>query len=319
MLLMLMTGAAMAQSSVSPVDFTEWMTTFDIHPTDNGELVSLFSNWVWNSEYIQEMNDKNLSYRLGHNRFSGWSPSEFRRMMGFRSILPRGEARIAHVENTTLPSVVDWRTEGVVNPIKDQGQCGSCWAFSVIGALESKLAIKSGKLESLSEQQLVDCDTGSSGCSGGWMDQAFDWIESKGGVCLESAYPYMAYDQSCAVSCPLAPGTNIVGHMDVAPFSDNALMEALVDQPVSIAIEADQRSFQLYASGVFTGVCGTTLDHGVVLVGYGSENNEDYYILRNSWGTSWGEDGYMRIARGPQYNQGKGQCGLLSVPSYPLL
>jgi hypothetical protein len=311
---------AAATAHLSPVDFTEWMATFDIQPTNNGELVSLFSNWVWNSEYIQEVNNKNLSYRLGHNRFSGMSPLEFRDRMGFRPLFFQQEEERAYIDvNSSLPSAVDWRTKNAVNPVKDQGQCGSCWAFSAIGALESALAIKTGKLQSLSEQQLVDCDTGSSGCSGGWMDQAFEWIGEYGGVCLESDYPYVATDQFCAALCSPAVGSNLTGYVDVPSNSDSALMAALVQQPVAVAIEADERSFQFYASGVFTGPCGTSLDHGVVLVGYGSENDEDYYILRNSWGESWGDQGYMKIARGSQYNEGQGQCGLLSVPSYPIV
>jgi len=208
-------------------------------------------------------------------------------------------------------ATVDWRAKGKVNPIKNQGQCGSCWAFSATASVESAHAIKTGKLVSLSEQQLVDCSgaQGNQGCNGGLMDQAFEYIIANGGQCTEASYPYQAQDGTCQKCTPVA---QISGYTDVSAGKENAIMPALNGEPVSIAIEADQDGFQFYSGGVFSGVCGTNLDHGVNLVGYGTDGSQPYWILRNSWGTTWGEEGYMRIIRG------KDECGLDSVPSFPL-
>jgi KDEL-tailed cysteine endopeptidase len=234
----------------------------------------------------------------------------------------------------SVPSSVDWRTKGAVTPVKDQGSCGSCWSFSTTGALEGAYAIKNSNLVSFSEQQLVDCDYiragGTSlGCNGGDMSSAMDWIGKNNGLCTESAYPYVSgttkTNGACQKTCSIVSGSDVSKHVSVAANSDSAMMTAIAQQPVSIAIEADEASFQLYKSGVFTGSCGTNLDHGVLLVGYGSSSNGDYYILKNSWSTSWADQGYMYIGRGNDpatgkpYNGGKGQCGLLMQGVYPVL
>jgi C1A family cysteine protease len=220
-----------------------------------------------------------------------------------------------------------------VTPVKNQKQCGSCWSFSTTGALEGIYAIKRGNLVSFSEQQLVDCDYiragGTSlGCNGGDMKSAMEWIGKNNGLCTESAYPYVSGDTKtngpCQKSCSIVSGSDISTTVSVSANSDNAMMTALAQQPVSVAIEADQSSFQLYKSGVFTGTCGTSLDHGVLLVGYGTMNGLDYYIMKNSWDVTWGSQGFMYMARGVDasgkpYNGGKGQCGVLMQGVYPVL
>jgi C1A family cysteine protease len=151
------------------------------------------------------------------------------------------------------------------------------------------------------------------------MDDAFSWINKNGGLCSEESYPYISQDgevEKCETTCDLVPKSQIQSWVNVAS-NDNALMTAIAQQPVSVAIEADQIDFQLYKSGVLTGTCGTTLDHGVLVVGYGTENGEDYYLVKNSWGTSWGDEGYIKLGRGPQYIDG--QCGILLEASYPVL
>lgn len=315
--------------------FENWIKEHNFHIFSEDHFTHVFQNWVENDKYIDETNSKELSFKLGHNAYSGYSFDEFRQIMGFDNNKKfisslKTNNTLAPVELST-PAEVDWRSNGVVNAVKDQGQCGSCWAFSTIQALESASAIKYGKLYSLSEQELVDCDNLSNGgrdhgCNGGLMDNAFSWIGKQDGVCSEVDYPYVSgvtkTSGSCQQkSCKNQPNTDIVKFVDITPNSDSAMMSALAQQPVSIAIEADQKAFQLYSSGVFTGACGTNIDHGVGLVGYTS----DYYILRNSWGSSWGVGGYMLIgkgndpATGKPYNNGAGQCGVLTTGSYPVV
>jgi cathepsin L len=239
-----------------------------------------------------------------------------------------GQAASTSYGSVGAPASVDWRTKGAVTPVKDQGQCGSCWSFSTTGALEGIYAIKNSNLVSFSEQQLVDCDYiragGTSlGCNGGDMGSAMDWIGKNNGLCTEQAYPYFSgttkTNGACQKSCSVVPGSDVSKTVSVGANSDSAMMTALAQQPVSVAIEADQSSFQLYKSGVFSGSCGTNLDHGVLLVGYGTMTGGDYYILKNSWASSWGDQGYMYLGKGSQYNGGKGQCGVLMQGVYPVL
>ena len=201
-----------------------------------------------------------------------------------------------NLRKSSPPSEVDWVSAGAVTPVKDQGQCGSCWSFSTTGALEGAYFVKYGTLVSFSEEQLVDCDNWKHGghdhgCNGGLMDNAFAWINDNGGLCSEFDYPYVSQNgatgQSCQTECSLVKGSQIMDYVDVPPSSDNEMMSAIALNPVSVAIQADQREFQLYSSGVFTGSCGTNLDHGVLTVGYGTENGEDYYLVKNSWSSSW--------------------------------
>jgi C1A family cysteine protease len=308
--------------------FEEWLQKFQVNIHNKRDHI--FSNWVSNDEYIEEINQQNLSYTLAHNAYSGMSINEFSQYMKFKkniNYLRRDESETSLymvLEEKPeymvgLPSSVDWRTQGVVNSIKDQGQCGSCWAFSTVASVESAVAIKTGVLYSFSEQELVDCDTFlNQGCNGGTMDAAFNWIGKQGGLCTEADYPYVSGTTQkagiCKATCKPVSSATVKSHVDIQPNSDNAMMIAIAEQPVSVAIEADQRDFQLYSSGVFTAKCGTNLDHGVALVGYST----DYYILRNSWGTSWGDKGYMYLGKGSQYGT-SGQCGVLMEGSYPIV
>ena len=318
---------------VNSITFDEWFFNHNNHIIyRNRPLEQIVHNWLDNHQLIESYNSQNLSYQLGHNVFSGLNSTEFAELMNFKdnsNFLSRDKTNNylrTVTDVSALPSSVDWVTAGAVTGVKDQGQCGSCWSFSTTGALEGAYEIKNGKLVSFSEQQLVDCDNGlrlNHGCNGGLMDSAFEWISSNGGLCTESSYPYVSgvtkTAGTCQTSCSTVSGSKIVKYVDVTPNSDNSMMSALFQQPVSVAIEADQSSFQLYKSGVFTGICGTNLDHGVLLVGYGTDNGNDFYKIKNSWGTGWGENGYIRIGRGSQYNKGQGQCGVLMEGSYPVL
>ena len=329
-----------ASVSATVIDkFYQWAETHKIAlPEGDHELLHILENWKNNDRIIADTNAKNLSYTLGHNAFSGMSSEEFAEHMHFglnREILETTGLRgfSETLDTDFAETSVDWRTQNAVTPVKNQKQCGSCWSFSTTGALEGIYAIKRGTLVSYSEQQLVDCDYiragGTSlGCNGGDMKSAMEWIGKNNGLCTESAYPYVSGDTKtngpCQKSCSIVSGSDISTTVSVSANSDSAMMTALAQQPVSIAIEADQSSFQLYKSGVFTGAGGANLDHGVLLVGYGTMNGLDYYILKNSWDVTWGSQGYMYIARGVDasgkpYNGGKGQCGLLMQGVYPVL
>jgi C1A family cysteine protease len=219
------------------------------------------------------------------------------------------------ISNTTVPTSLDWRTSSgnpkgivAVTGVKNQEQCGSCWSFSASGATEGAWAISGKSLTSLSEQQLVDCSSsyGNNGCGGGDMDAAFQYI-IKNGLCTEASYPYKAVDEKCKTCSPVA---HLDGYIDI---SDEAgILTQIQNGPVSVGIEADQAVFQFYSGGVLDDPsCGTNLDHGVLAVGYGNMNGKDYWIVKNSWGASWGMNGYVLIARG------KDMCGISQMASRP--
>jgi C1A family cysteine protease len=221
-----------------------------------------------------------------------------------------------HIGGPVPDGDVDWRAKGAVTPIKNQGQCGSCWSFSTTGSVEGNLAIQTGNLTSLSEEDLVQCDQVDQGCQGGLMDNAFQYIE-KNGIAAESAYPYTS-GTGIRGMCNSAPAkvVTITGYRDVPQGNETALLSAVAQQPVSIAIEADKSAFQMYKSGVLDSpFCGKQLDHGVLIVGYGTQKGvfgtKDYWIVKNSWGETWGEQGYINIVRG------KNMCGIAEQASYP--
>jgi C1A family cysteine protease len=313
--------------------FENWVNNFKISFENEEHYASIFNKWTNNNKFIEEINSRNLSYQLGHNQFSGMDETDFMKYLGLSRVLMMNSDFTEHstkrrVFGVKTLELVNWVSAGAVSPVKNQGQCGSCWSFSSTGALEGAYFNKYGKLISFSEQQLVDCDNFRNGgkdmgCKGGLMDNAFAWIGGNGGLCSESDYPYVSGETAkngvCQTSCSLVKNSAIKEFVDIIKSSDEEMMDAISQQPVSIAIQADQREFQLYKSGVFTGTCGTNLDHGVLLVGYGELDGLDYYLVKNSWGTSWGDAGYIKLGRGDKYNNGDGQCGLLLQGSYPVL
>ncbi|XP_009354165.2 low-temperature-induced cysteine proteinase [Pyrus x bretschneideri] len=292
-----------------------------------GEKERRFQIFKDNLRYIDEQNSKNLSYKLGLNRFADLSNEEYRNT--YLGTKTRAQKKRLSNRNTksdryaprvgdSLPDSIDWREEGAVNPVKDQGSCGSCWAFSTISAVEGINKLVTGDLISLSEQELVDCDTTyNEGCNGGLMDYAFEFIIKNGGIDSEEDYPYKGYDAACDPYRKNARVVSIDTYEDVPVNSEEALKKAVANQPIAVAIEGGGRDFQLYYSGVFTGRCGTDLDHGVTVVGYGTDKGLDYWIVRNSWGESWGEKGYIRMQRNLG-NTANGICGIAMEPSYPI-
>lgn len=309
--------------------FVNWLTKFNITERDGSHFAHMLSNFANNDDIIEthNANDGN-TYELGHNHFSHMSFDEFKAYVRLGLDSPHEETipddvLEASQDLSVLPASIDWSTKGAVTAVKDQGNCGSCWSFSATGALEGAYQIKYGSLVSFSEQNLVSCDTIDSACNGGLMDNAFTWTKSNGGLCTESGYPYTSgttgQKGTCSTTCTKNTAVTPKSFTDVARNSDSALMTALAQQPVSIAIQANQPAFQSYKSGVLTGSCGTNLDHGVLAVGYGKwTDGTDYYKVKNSWGTGWGMSGYILIQRGNP--QRCGECGILcGPPSYPNL
>ncbi|KAK2079410.1 hypothetical protein QBZ16_003101 [Prototheca wickerhamii] len=218
---------------------------------------------------------------------------------------------------------VDWREKNAVTEVKNQKMCGSCWSFATTGSIEGANAIHTGKLVSLSEQQMVDCDRErDNGCHGGLMDYAYEYVLKNGGLDSEEDYPYTAEEGVCDRRREKRHVVTIDGYEDVPRMNEGALRAAVARQPVAVAIEADQRPFQLYAGGVLDTACGTALDHGVLVVGYGSFNNGTtdlpYWLVKNSWGGAWGDKGYIKLLRSPLgAPSGPGQCGIAMQASYP--
>jgi len=281
------------------------------------EHAARFDVFKANLDAINEHNSKNLGWTMAVNKFADLTWDEFKvNHLGYdASVRPLGnyEAAVNMWGMATLPTSVDWNAKGAVTTPKNQEDCGACWTFSTTGAVEGAVQIKTGKLLSLSEQQLMDCSTQNQGCQGGVMDYAFAYVIKNGGLCAESDYPYKAVQGSCR-RCNVV--SKISSYKDVASNNENALLAAVALQPVSVAIEADQHAFQFYSSGVMTGRCGTNLDHGVLCTGFGTDNGRDYWIIKNSWGPQWGENGFIRIGRNMQSPYG--QCGIAMQNSYPI-
>ena len=261
---------------------------------------------------------KRLGFTLGMNEYSDLDSAEFaKQLTGYRRNAKRTLAEKTFVGlNAKIPTSVDWRTKGYVTPIKNQGQCGSCWAFSATGSLEGQHFKATGKLISLSEQNLVDCSgaEGDEGCNGGLMDSAFEYVKKNDGIDTEKSYGYVARDEKCRYN-PANVGSTCSGYTDIPRGSESSLTEAIAAVgPISVAIDASHASFQMYQKGVYYEPdCSTTeLDHGVLAVGYGVVDSKDMYIVKNSWGTSWGMEGYIYMSR----NHGN-NCGIATSSSYP--
>ncbi|CAA7407246.1 unnamed protein product [Spirodela intermedia] len=303
--------------------FESWMSKHGRVYESLEEKLRRFQVFKGNLLHIDQTNRRRASYWLGLNEFADLSHDEFKAMyLGVKVNAARerrasssGEGSFRYAAVQSLPKAVDWRKKGAVTRVKNQGACGSCWAFSTVAAVEGINQIVTGNLTTLSEQELVDCDSLNSGCSGGLMDNAFSFIVSNGGLHTEDDYPYLMEEGTCDEKREELDVVTINGYEDVPVNSEESLLKALAHQPVSVAIEASNRDFQFYSGGVFDGPCGTELDHGVAAVGYGSSKGQDYIIVKNSWGSKWGEKGYIRMKR----NTGnpEGLCGINKMASYP--
>jgi len=252
--------------------------------------------------FITKHNASGESWTAGHNFMSTMTAGEKKKMTGYvASPIP------TTFHNDETPNGdVNWVTKGGVTGVKNQGGCGSCWAFSTTGAMEGAHWVAAKKLLSFSEQQLVDCSTRNNGCGGGSMALAFTYLESNFAQ-LESVYPYTGRDGTCRQSSKANTTVKAKSYQNVTRNNVSALVASIAKGPTSVAIQADKSAFQTYRSGVLSGsACGTNLDHGVLAVGTGTENGKAYYLVKNSWGASWGQKGYIKIGQ----ESGAGVCGI---------
>jgi len=310
--------------------FYEHLLKYGLRFRDGREFLQRLNIFMGHVDEVELHNNGNQTYTLGLNRFSHLTFAEFQDAVGLGGgggivatalmTAPSLNLRrqVVPVNVSALPAAVDWVAKGAVTPVKDQGQCGSCWAFSTTGALEGAYSLKWGTLKSFSEQELVSCDTTNKNCAGGLMNDAYTWTQKNGGLASESDYPYVSGDGTVPkcqkATIPQDAKVAPTGFINVAADSVEAMMAAVAKQPVSIAIQANQPAFQSYSGGVLTGKCGQRLDHGVLAVGYGTLNGVDYWKIKNSWSSDWGMDGYILIER-----SNANLCGVLSMGSYPNL
>ncbi len=264
-----------------------------------------------NLKFIETHNQKNESYKLEVNEFTD------KKISSNNHFIRSENGKYQINDSIIVPMNIDWRKKGAVTHVKNQADCGSCWSFSATGSIEGINAINNGKLLNISEQQLIDCSTdyGNHGCEGGSMDLAFKYA-IQNGLCSEEEYPYTAEEGQCQ-DCKNV--VNITSFQDITSNNEKALKRVVSQQPVSVAIQANTRSFQMYSSGIYSDLsCGNQLDHGVLIVGYGYDlfHDMEYWIVKNSWGPRWGEDGYIRMERNIQ--DSSGLCGIAMQPSIPI-
>jgi len=266
-------------------------------------------------DFVEKWNAENSLTVLGLNNMADLTNEEYQKVYLGTHINVEDYVPVQEEAFIPAAATVDWRTSGAVTAIKDQGQCGSCWSFSSTGAIEGISKIKKGTLPNVSEQNLMDCSTsyGNQGCNGGLMTSAFKYVVANKGIDTESSYPYTAKNGVCHFSTANV-GATIASYGTVAAGSESGLVTAIARQPISVAIDASHNSFQLYKSGIYyEAACSSSrLDHGVLAIGYGSDTTGDYYIVKNSWGTSWGTAGYINMARNRSNN-----CGIATQAAYP--
>ena len=297
------------------------MATYNRQITDVREFVTRLENFSNTHNFINEHNSSNATWVAGHNQFSDWSHAEYKQMLGYAGRNEATAVRAPTVFAEANADFVNWVDAGAVTPVKDQGQCGSCWAFSTTGSLEGAHYVSTGELLSFSEQQLVDCAGiryGNLACNGGLQESAYKYYEAGHKVELESVYPYFSGTSKtgghCAYDESSTTAVTVSDYLAVTPNAPTQMKAALATQPLAVSIEADKLVFQTYKTGVLNSTkCGTSLDHAVLAVGYGTEAGQDYWLVKNSWNTTWGDQGYIKLA----IVDGEGICGVQMEPLAP--
>ena len=329
MLMIAATAFWVTVTSTTPAVICSAYPTFQQWSLENGRVYEPTERdyretvYYANVAKIDAHNEGNFSWTMDVNQFADLTADEFKSSVSSkfnRSEHKNTTTSLRGLYRVDIPSSVNWTAKGAVTPVKNQEQCGSCWAFSTTGSVEGAWFLANGALPSLSEQQLVDCSTaeGNQGCNGGLMDYGFEYIVKNKGITTETAYPYTATGPNACVAAGKPVAATLKGYKDVPVNSETALETAIAQTPVSVAVEADQSVFQFYSGGVMDSACGTQLDHGVLAVGYGTLGGKDYYLVKNSWGASWGANGYILLGRGAKFNPA-GQCGIQMAASYPVV
>lgn len=299
-----------------------WKKTYGKQYKEKNEEAVRRLIWEKNLKFVMLHNLEHSmgmhSYDLGMNHLGDMTSEEVMSLMSSLRVPSQWQRNITYKSNPNqmLPDSVDWREKGCVTEVKYQGSCGACWAFSAVGALEAQLKLKTGKLVSLSAQNLVDCSTekyGNKGCNGGFMTRAFQYIIDNNGIDSDASYPYKATDQKCQYDSKYRAAT-CSKYTELPYGREDVLKEVVANKgPVSVGVDASHPSFFLYRSGVYyEPSCTQNVNHGVLVVGYGVLNGKEYWLVKNSWGRNFGEEGYIRMAR----NKGN-HCGIASFPSYP--
>ena len=306
--------------------FKNFANTYNKQYKKTYELEKGYVNFKNNIDFINHHNQNTSnSFSLKVNQFADEDPLYLKKDLFSFKIDKKNDTIIENksknnfffsskVNPYKIPNRLDYREKNVITNVKNQGRCGSCWAFSTVGALEAKYALDNNKLIEFSEQKLVDCSTSNYGCSGGFMHEAFNDLLLKHGLPLEEDYPYVGTKQPCNYLINDKPDFNFLGYQFVLSHSKEALKHALQHNPVCIALAGDPMKFLFYGDGIFDcEECSTTNNHAVLLVGYDTTGPIPYWIIKNSWGKKWGEDGYIRI----KMTDGDGILGMNQYGLYP--
>lgn len=312
--------------------FMNWVKEFNKSYINAEEELKRLVIWIKNQEYIEEHNNQipTSSFTLDHNHFSDLTHEEYLQFNKLGTYTKNNvniankfddesdkiaEQRKLAASYVDLPDYMNWIEEGAVTEVKNQGRCGSCWSFSAVGAIEGAKFLNDGELVSLSEQMMMDCDKSDHSCEGGIMETGFLWEEREGGLCSEEDYPYIADDRICTdFNCTEVDGTRVKSFTRLHGKDPKELMHSVAKQPTAIAMDANSMEFQFYKEGVFNGTCAQQLDHGILAVGYGTDevSGLDYFLVKNSWGPRWGDNGFFKISMFQAEPDDMGMCGILN-------